>query len=363
MHRYVRWKEVQDRLALWEKEHGQPTRFLHALALLRDEGRAVCCDTIPTVDFSGWDCGDVSVLQSMLDEIPVDVEISPDIITNISSTSVPLKDELNLLPMRIAYPQQVFLHCHDNFEIVYTVRGQCALLTQNETVCCAEGSLCLIAPGLIHEVSAEPDSLVLSFSLWRASIEEILHTLLANECIMAEFFSNCFNSMRPGYAILLLPPNQSTKALIRNIFCEGYSDEAYARNICGEYVGLLFYYALRACAGEPGAFYHREERKNFPIIPVVKYIQDHYRTVTLKELSEVFHYEPDYLSRQIKRHMGKNFLQTVMQIKIEKAKQLLRETNLSIAQISEAAGFHSVFYFSRIFHEKVGISPTDYRRK
>lgn len=52
-----------------------------------------------------------------------------------------------------------------------------------------------------------------------------------------------------------------------------------------------------------------------------------------------------------------------IQIRLNKARQLLRNSSLSIASIAEELGFESVYYFSRLFKKKIGCSPLAYRRR
>jgi AraC-like DNA-binding protein len=55
--------------------------------------------------------------------------------------------------------------------------------------------------------------------------------------------------------------------------------------------------------------------------------------------------------------------QYLQQIRINKAGELLQQTTLPIGEISTRLGFDSIYYFSRIFKKKTGVSPSDYRRK
>jgi AraC-like DNA-binding protein len=50
-----------------------------------------------------------------------------------------------------------------------------------------------------------------------------------------------------------------------------------------------------------------------------------------------------------------------LNIRLEKACNLLKETDLTVTQISYQLGFESEFYFSRIFRKKVGIAPKQFR--
>ena len=55
--------------------------------------------------------------------------------------------------------------------------------------------------------------------------------------------------------------------------------------------------------------------------------------------------------------------QYILDIRIQKAKQLLTDSSLSVSSISEKCGFSSVYTFSRCFKEKTGISPTVYAKE
>lgn len=87
--------------------------------------------------------------------------------------------------------------------------------------------------------------------------------------------------------------------------------------------------------------------------------------------------EPELSNRMLAKHMNLSevhfrrlFSQTyhmtpkqyIIDIRMQKAKQLLTDSALSITDISEACGFSSVYNFSRAFKEKAGLSPTEYAK-
>jgi AraC-like DNA-binding protein len=70
----------------------------------------------------------------------------------------------------------------------------------------------------------------------------------------------------------------------------------------------------------------------------------------------------EWLRKAFKAHIGVPPGQYLLQLKIEKAAQMLRETNLTIREIANRAGFESEFYFSRIFKEKKGLAPILFKK-
>lgn len=67
--------------------------------------------------------------------------------------------------------------------------------------------------------------------------------------------------------------------------------------------------------------------------------------------------------KAFKDNMGISPGQYHLNLRIEKTAQMLLETSLSVSEISSSAGFESEFYFSRIFKKKMGLAPSEYRKK
>ena len=85
--------------------------------------------------------------------------------------------------------------------------------------------------------------------------------------------------------------------------------------------------------------------------------------ISAASLAALFHYNEKYMGRLFKESTGNSFCQYVNEKRIEHAKQLLLETDLTIIEISEHVGFNNVTYFNRIFKNKCGMSPSLYRKK
>lgn len=68
------------------------------------------------------------------------------------------------------------------------------------------------------------------------------------------------------------------------------------------------------------------------------------------------------LERRLRKLLGRSPKEEITRVQIERAKQLLTETNLSAAVIAEKCGFSQPKYFNQVFHAKVGLPPGAYRR-
>lgn len=95
---------------------------------------------------------------------------------------------------------------------------------------------------------------------------------------------------------------------------------------------------------------------------IMKYIGDHYSTCTLQEVAEKFGYNPDYLSMRFKKITGQNFTEKLLEMKLDKAEQLLRNTDLPASEIAVQCGFESRSWFIRKFTERNGMTPSKWRK-
>ncbi len=70
---------------------------------------------------------------------------------------------------------------------------------------------------------------------------------------------------------------------------------------------------------------------------------------------------PFYFSRQVKAATGKTFLEYITTYRIERAKQRLASTELSVSEVGRAVGYPDSNYFTKVFKRFVGCTPTAYR--
>ena len=83
--------------------------------------------------------------------------------------------------------------------------------------------------------------------------------------------------------------------------------------------------------------------------------------ITLNDLSKEVYLNPNYLGRLIKKETGKNFSDILTEVRIEKAKELLKNTQIKTYEISERVGINDSRYFSQLFRKMTGMTPTEYR--
>ena len=99
------------------------------------------------------------------------------------------------------------------------------------------------------------------------------------------------------------------------------------------------------------------------IYPAIAFIRDHPReNVSMKEMADLCHLSPSYFSRLFNREVGETFVNYVNRQKIELAKEQLRGTNKSVAQIAGDVGYLNVSNFIAVFKRMEGVTPSLYRQ-
>jgi len=99
------------------------------------------------------------------------------------------------------------------------------------------------------------------------------------------------------------------------------------------------------------------------ILMAKRYIEEHYmENITLEDLGAYLGFNPSYFSTLFKKETGTSFVEYLVKVRMEKTKELLRETDLTIQDICFMVGYNDVRYFRKLFTRTTGLSPKEYRR-
>jgi two-component system response regulator YesN len=107
---------------------------------------------------------------------------------------------------------------------------------------------------------------------------------------------------------------------------------------------------------------HNIPAKNDLISDVKEYISQNFgQNLSLAVLANRFFINPFYLSQLFKEKAGETYLNYVMKVRINKAKELLKTTHLKIAEVCESVGYTDTKYFSKLFEKLTGCKPSEYK--
>ena len=113
---------------------------------------------------------------------------------------------------------------------------------------------------------------------------------------------------------------------------------------------------------------NRANKKDEPtqiVLAAVEMIRKEIENVdfNINTIANALYLTPAYFSRVFKRKMGMTCKDFIKNYRIDLAKELLQNTDLSIQQISEKTGYATVYYFSQQFKQVTGESPGSFRKK
>ncbi len=107
---------------------------------------------------------------------------------------------------------------------------------------------------------------------------------------------------------------------------------------------------------------HNLQNYSFTIRNAIEYIHLNLNAeLSLSIISGELNKNSSFLSNQFKKETGKTITKYIQESRIERAMQLLISTELSIQEISETVGIHDLSWFSKLFKNIVGVSPSQYR--
>ncbi len=108
-----------------------------------------------------------------------------------------------------------------------------------------------------------------------------------------------------------------------------------------------------------------EESQNWIIIMLThikKTIESHFaEKLMLESFAQQHHVSVGFLSTQFSNHFGISYQDYLAKIRIENGKEMLKENKYTINQISELCGFSNQHYFSKVFKNKTGLTPSEYK--
>lgn len=106
------------------------------------------------------------------------------------------------------------------------------------------------------------------------------------------------------------------------------------------------------------------QNKDRKIEEVVNYVDEHFcEDISLKWLAKKFWIEHKYLSKLFKKYVNEGYVEYITQKRIDAAKKMLEEEELTISEIARKVSYDDPNYFTVVFKRNVGITPREYRVK
>lgn len=253
-------------------------------------------------------------------------------------------------------------HKHNYIEIIYMCAGQTVhMIDDNDEVVLHAGELLFLNQNCYHEIlPARAEDIAVNFIVLPEFFDEAFK-MMDDENILRDFIIGSLtqNTDTSNYLMFRVADVLPVQNLVENMVWALLNDQPNKRQMNQTTMGLLFLHLVNASDRILYGRGNQYERQR--TLQVLRYIESNYRTGTLSELADQMNQNLYQLSRFIKKHTGHTFKELLQVKRLNQAAYLLTTTKLSVADIIYHVGYDNTSYFHRVFREKYGMTPKEYR--
>ncbi|MBD7911298.1 MULTISPECIES: AraC family transcriptional regulator [Clostridium] len=254
-------------------------------------------------------------------------------------------------------------HKHNYIEFNYVYQGELKEIIDNKEINLKKGELIFLNQYINHELEICSENDISINFIIRPEFFDYILSLLDNENIISRFLiTTLYTDYKEGeYLYFKVAEDEKVQEILEKIIIELYTDGMMSRVTIKLLVGLLFVELVKT--PECIEIYSVDNYDKMIIIQVFKYIHEFYKEGTLLEIAEKLK-QPDYkLSKLIKKHTQMTFKELIQEKRLSRAIELLKARDLSVVEIMQKVGYENPTYFYKIFKEKYGVTPMEYRKK
>ncbi|RKN76036.1 AraC family transcriptional regulator [Paenibacillus ginsengarvi] len=254
---------------------------------------------------------------------------------------------------------------HDFWEIVYVDKGEWDVTVDNVPFHLEQGDLVFYGPNEFHRggaaLKSTPNVIIITFEC----VSPVMDYFASNRVFRLDDRERAiFASLVKAGFESFDPPIDSPK--MRKLYRrEGapFGSEQLIRNHLENMLIQLIRRGQQEAPADKPPLAVQENRVHDITSEVTEYMKAHLRDdLTMEELCRKFQVSRTLLKTAFKQQTGQGVLEAFNQLKIERAKALIREEKLSFTEIAEELGYSSIHYFSRQFKKLANMTPTEYAR-
>ena len=255
------------------------------------------------------------------------------------------------------------LHTHNYVEFIYMCQGETIHIIDGQRITLKQGDLLFMNQHARQEIlPAGENDIAINFMILPQFFDTAF-AMLENEVNpLKDFLISCLTKKDIGGNFLYfnvsgIPQIQNImENLIWNMLTE--TDRNEYRMINQVTMGLLFINLLEHADTLKTSRHSYEQEIVFRLL---QYIDSEYQTATLSAFSKKVKEDEYVLSRMLKKNTGQTFKELLQTKRLSKASDLLKNTDISIADISVLVGYDNTSFFHRLFRRVYNMSPRDYR--
>lgn len=253
-------------------------------------------------------------------------------------------------------------HTHNYVEVVYMCEGHTEHIINGDKVTLNQGELLFLNQNATQEIlPAGGNDIAVNFIIIPEFFDQSLKMIGEEENMVRNFIIGCLRGEdhNVGYLHFKVADVLPIQNLVENLIWTLTNKQQNKRSINQITMGLLFLQLINHTNKVTAGKNHFEQELLFA---VYRFIDEHYKDGMLSSLAEELHLDLYWLSRTIKKLTGKTYTELVQTKRLNQVAFLLNNTNMPISDVGYAVGYNNLSYFYRIFKNRYGISPKQYRK-
>ena len=253
------------------------------------------------------------------------------------------------------------VHRHNFIEVLYVCQGQLTNVIGGREVVIRKGELLFLNQFTRHEIlPAGKDDIAINFMIL-PEFFDVAYTMAGNNNVLADFLVNVLrqDEERGEYLHFRVSEVLQIQNLLENMIYSLVTGNGDQNRINQTTMGLIFLYLLESVQYVEMRVPNQYE--NMISMTTLDYIEQQYRTATLTELCAKLNLPMHVLSKMIKKNTGFNFKELLRRKRLNKAVELMCETDLPVSDIIAAVGYENGSYFHRVFKERYHMTPRAFR--
>ncbi|MDQ0206547.1 AraC family transcriptional regulator [Alkalicoccobacillus murimartini] len=249
------------------------------------------------------------------------------------------------------------VHSHEAIEIMYVLSGHCLIEVDGQMLKLKKGQFIFIDGNIPHRLQVEPGK-TCRMSNIEFNFQQLQTVFPPFKDIVSEHNPLKLLTENPHSYLLFHDScdiSQCMHALILEL------DRKETNSVFTQQL-LLSQILIRMA--ELAAQEQDTPEQNVYIQKSIEYMHRNYdRDIRVKDVADAVHLHPGYLHRIFKKSMGTSVNGYLINHRMDKAKELLTRTNITITDIPHYIGMNSQQYFSTIFRQQTGTTPKQYRKE
>ena len=252
---------------------------------------------------------------------------------------------------------------HDFWELVYAERGDIISVSGENEITIKEGEVLFHKPGISHSHRADgkraPNVFIISFECKNEAMRYFENKRMKLDKSLLGFVFSIIEESKRTFDLPYSDPSLKKMKLNDTPALGG-------QQMIKNYLELLLISLMRSETEKENSsavFLMREQYDELISDMVINYMKNHIsESISVDDVCSLLHYNRSYIYRQFKKTTGMSIMAYFTKLKISKAKELLRESDKSIVEISDMLSFDTPNYFSKVFKKAVGYTPSTYRK-